>query len=166
MEIQKLREELKHALEYDSATGKFKWKASLSNRVKPGENAGFIHQKHGRLLIGFKNRGYQATHLAWLLTHGEWPSGVIDHVDGNPLNNRIDNLRDVPRSLNNQNQRGAQVKNKTGYLGVSWHKVIGKYHAQIQCLGHKKHLGYFSTPEEAHAVYLAAKREFHEGCTI
>ena len=158
---------LKQSLEYNPETGKFHWKAVRSRRIKIGDIAGTVDSSTGYHRIAFEGKKYKSHRLAWLFTYGKWPEGVIDHVDGNKLNNRIENLRDVDQSVNMQNQRKVQVSNKTScHLGVSFYEARGKFIAQIQLGGKQKHLGYFLTQEEASAAYLAAKRELHEGCTI
>lgn len=161
----KFLQDLQHCLSYNPETGEFHWKSSTNNRVKVGSPAGFVHPD-GRLYIGFQGKSHLSYRLAWLLTHNEWPSGVIDHIDGDPLNNRISNLRDVTCFVNMQNQRKANSDNKTGLLGVYLNKKSGKFIAQIGYKGKLKYLGSFSTPEDAHAAYLVAKRKHHEGCTI
>src|SRR6185369_5842834 len=100
--------------------------------------------------------------------HGEWPKHDIDHINGDIIDNRIANLRDVPRLLNMQNQRRAQAKNATGFLGVTQDKKRGTYHPKIRIPGEKnpRHLGTFRTAEAAHEAYLEAKRKLHAGCTI
>ena len=160
----KFLEDLRKSLDYNSETGEFRWKVS-AGRVRAGSPAGTV-QPNGRLYIQFQGKLYFAHRLAWLLTYGKWPDEMIDHLDGNPLNNRISNLRDVSRSVNNQNQREAGSDNSTGFLGVSFPKRAGKFRSRIMLNGKLKHLGYFPTAELAHAAYLAAKREIHEGCTI
>lgn len=158
--------DLKSALDYNPETGLFHWRVAVAKNVRAGSIAGSVDKQGGRLYIRFRRKDYLAYRLAWLLTYGNWPEGMIDHVDGNSLNNRIDNLRDVSRTVNGQNQRRAQSSNKTGLLGVSWHKNGCKFVAQIQIDGKKKYLGLFTTAEAAHSSYLAAKRKYHEGCTI
>ena len=162
----KTLKDLKHSLDYNPETGGFCWKVAVGKRVRVGSIAGNIGKSDGRLRIRFQGKNYQAHRLAWLLTHGKWPDGMIDHLDGNPLNNRISNLRDVSSSVNSQNQRKAQANNVTGFLGVYFHKRANKFLAQISLSGKNIYLGLFQTAEEAHAAYLAAKRELHEGCTI
>lgn len=155
---------LKKSISYDPKTGVFTWKIS-KGRVKDGIIAGGIGN-HGRLRIRFEKKDYAAHRLAWLITHGKWPNEVVDHIDGNPLNNRINNLRDVSRSVNMQNQRKANIDNKTGCLGVTYREDCKKFQAQITINGKQTYLGVFETSEQAHAVYLFEKRKHHEGCTI
>src|SRR5581483_2394257 len=87
---------------------------------------------------------------------GEWPTGFIDHADRNPSNNRWCNLRAATRSQNNANSiaRGPFEK---GVSLVARAKRAIKYKAQIRgVVGRVKHLGHFSTSQEAHAAYMAA----------
>ena len=107
---------------------------------------------------------YEEHRLVWLYHTERWPDEQIDHINGNPLDNRIENLRDVTRSVNMQNQRRATCKSKTGLLGVYPHRK--KFAAGITVDGKIQHLGVFANAHEGHAVYLAAKRALHEGCTI
>ena len=138
---EKFLEDLRQSLDYSPETGEFRWKIAVNGRAKAGNLAGCVHHD-GRLHIQFQGKLYQAHRLAWLLTYGEWPDEVIDHMDGNPLNNRISNLRDVSRSVNGQNQRKANSDNKTGFLGVTFRKKTAKFQAQITLNSKNKHLGY------------------------
>jgi hypothetical protein len=79
----------------------------------------------------------------------------IDHIDGNPSNNKLDNLRDVSHSVNLQNRKSATRKNKTGFLGVVKRK--NKYAAHITKNGKQVYLGLFDTPELAHKAYKENK---------
>ena len=159
--LQKLRD----ALNYSPETGEFTWKISKSGNRGVGSSIRTVDFK-GYLRVKFDNNSYYGHRLAWLLTYNKWPDGVIDHIDGNPLNNQISNLRDVSHSVNSQNQIERRSDNKSGFLGVSFDKNAGKFRAAIEVGGRSKHLGLFLKPEDAHVAYLAAKREFHEGCTI
>ena len=167
MNDQEFLEELKQVLDYNPATGVMTWKIDVANgKFRAGSLAGSVNKIDGRLRINFKGKIHLAHRLAWLLTHAKWPDGVIDHINGDPLNNCIKNLRDVSNTINQQNQREARSDNKTGMLGVSFCKRYDKFLAQIQLNGKKKHLGYFTKQEDARVAYLTAKREIHEGCTI
>ena len=91
-------------LSYDKDTGIFTWKKRSSSRAGKGSVAG--HIKSGRLVITLKQCVVKASRLAWLFIHKEWPRNEIDHINRDPLDNRIANLRVVNRSENCMN-RGA-----------------------------------------------------------
>lgn len=90
------------------------------------------------------------------LTHDEW----VDHIDGNTLNNRRDNLRLCTRSQNMRNQ-GANRRNTSGYKGVDWNKDRRVWRAHITVDNRKIYLGYFDTAEEAHKAYCEASAKYH-----
>ena len=89
------------------------------------------------------------------MTKGSWPSGQIDHIDGNKLNNAIHNLRDVPQSINMQN-RYLQRKKSGLPQGVRVRRD-GKFVCSIQ-------IGIYETPAEAGDAYMKAKLLLHSGC--
>ena len=162
-------EELRHFFLYDYATGLITWRVRVNSyrgKVKPGVEAG-IARPDGRIKIGLKGKEYFAHRIAWLMFYGTHPIHEVDHINGDPSDNRICNLREVVHSVNIENQRKARVDNKScGMLGVSFNKRAGKFSAQIRANGKKRHLGLFLTAEEAHEVYVEAKRQLHLGCTI
>lgn len=85
---------------------------------------------------------------------------IIDHKDGNPANNRKDNLRLCTGAENNHNQ--AKNKNNTsGFKGVSYHKPTGKYVARIIVDSKQIWLGRFDAAEEAHEAYCSAAIKYH-----
>jgi hypothetical protein len=152
-------------LSYNPETGVFTWRVKPNRRIRVNSVAGSISDT-GYRTIRLKRRPYKANRLAWLYMTGAHPKQVIDHIDGNPLNNAFNNLRDVTIAQNVQNQKRAHVRNKHGFLGVSWH-IAGKcWRARICVDGKHILLGYFKTPEEAHNAYLQAKRKYHLTCTI
>lgn len=155
---------LRELLHYNPDTGEFTRLVQTCGRALVGDIAGTDHVR-GYRRIRVENVSHMAHRLAWLHVHGEWPAGLIDHIDGNPGNNRIGNLRVVNSSLNQQNQRRARSDNRqSGLLGV--HPNYKKWSAGIRVNGKRIHLGSFDTPEEAHEAYLKAKRELHPTCTI
>lgn len=157
--------ELKKYLNYDHNTGIFTWIFQAGRRVKVGMVAGTV-KEDGRIEIALNRKKYKAHRLAWLYIHGEYPINQIDHINGNSLDNRINNLREATQQQNMQNKRAPQSNNKSGVLGVSFCKKSKKFMAQIGKNGKQKRLGYFVSPKEAHEAYLKAKRELHEFCTI
>lgn len=151
--------ELRALLAYDEHTGVFTWRKS-TGRCPAGKVAG-SSRACGYRLIAIRRRHYYAHRLAWLHFYGEWPDGNIDHIDGNPANNRIANLRACSQSENMQNQHRVRKDNKVGLTGVSWDKSRGLWQAAIQAHGARYPLGRFSSADEAHAAYLKAKDELH-----
>lgn len=155
-------ERLRELMDYDPGTGHFTHKPGQKWR-RAGKVAGAINNL-GYRLIRVDNRLYRAHRLAWLYVHGEWPAGEIDHINGKRDDNRIENLRDVTVSVNQQNRKRAAANGSTGLLGVSTAKA--RYRAAIALDGASFYLGSFDTAEEAHEAYLAAKRKMHAGCTL
>ena len=84
----------------------------------------------------------------------------VDHIDGDGLNNRRNNLRLATNAQNQFNQR-MRSDNKSGYRGVSFRKSDGTWTAQIKANGRRHYLGIYKTPEEAHAAYCKASAELH-----
>lgn len=159
-------ERIRELLEYDPSTGLFTWKVSTSNRVKVGDIAGTL--SYGYVAIGIDGKPRLAHRLAWMLFYGEWPACDIDHINGVRHDNRIENLRAVTRSVNMQNQRRGRGGNAGGLLGATrYHRSKSKWLAQIKdSSGRLHYLGIFPTAEEAHAAYVTAKRQMHQGCAI
>jgi hypothetical protein len=111
-------------------------------------------------IISVDYRAYMAHRLAWCISHGEWPASVVDHIDRNTLNNRIDNLRVAGITQNRWNSR-RRVDNTSGYKGVSKDFYTDKWLAQIWADGKHHRLGTFQTKEEAFAAYCDAGRRLH-----
>jgi hypothetical protein len=82
------------------------------------------------------------------LSNGEWPNGQVDHINGDRSDNRICNLRIVDSQQNCRNQK-LRKTNATGTMGVYFHKLTGKWTAQIMQSGKRIHLGLFDTKEGA-----------------
>ncbi len=155
---------LKH-LKYNSESGVFTWKLPTNVRVKIGDVAGCV-QERGYVKIKLLGELMWAHRMAWVVSKGKIPKNrVIDHIDGNPGNNSIKNLRLATRAQNSQNIKCAQVGNATGLLGVSKARN-GKFRARIRINGVEKHLGEFSKPKQAHACYIKAKRIHHSGSLL
>lgn len=87
-------------------------------------------------------------------------AAVIDHIDGNTLNNRRNNLRKATISQNGCN-RGAQRNNTSGFKGVTWCLTRRKWKARIGLKGKYYDLGRYDTREEAFEAYKAAASRLH-----
>lgn len=159
------RERLIQLLVYDRATGEFRWKVSRG-RSKAGSIAG-RKSRLGYTQIRIDGRIYMSHRIAWLYETGGAPNGDIDHINGEKSDNRIDNLRDVTRAVNQQNRKTAQANNNsTGLLGAYKTGTPGRYFARIRVDGKIHHIGVYGSAEEAHQAYLQAKRKMHIGNTL
>jgi len=153
--------ELIHRLDYDANTGKLCWKmrpdnASFSARYA-GKEAFTCIDRDGYRQGKFGNICYQAHRIIFKLVYGSDPA-LIDHINGNPSDNRIANLR-LATSAQNLANTSVRQNNKLRIKGVDYRN--GRFRAQIRILGKKHHLGSFDTPEEASAAYaMASKNHF------
>lgn len=156
-------DELRRLLSYDPKTGVFTRRVRMGNAFPAGQRVGTPGARC-YLVACVRGVSYLAHRLAWLYMTGAWPTGSVDHIDGDPRNNSFTNLRDVTHGLNLQNQRRKHINNQSGLLGV--YPKGGKWAAQITTDGKQRCLGTFDAPQHAHAAYLAAKREAHSTCTM
>ena len=85
---------------------------------------------------------------------------LVDHADGNGLNNRRSNLSPATVAENNRNA-ARRVDNTSGFKGVTWHSQRNKWRAQITAGGKQRSLGLFATPEEAAFAYAKASEQLH-----
>ena len=134
------QKELKEYLDYNSETGYFIWKID-TGRGRIGEKADYKNNK-GYIQIGIKNKFYLAHRLAFLWMEGYLPENGVDHVDRDKTNNKWNNLREVSQSCNAKN-RSLRSDNKSNIIGVSWHKMSGKWVSNIKANNKKIHLGLF-----------------------
>lgn len=143
---------------FEYRDGELWWKEPKKGRdlTKP---AGAV-SSHGYRVFGIKGRQFRLHRVVWLYHYGKWPKGHIDHIDGNKLNNNIDNLREASIKQNSYNQ-GKRKNNTSGYKGVTWHKGHQKWYASIKINGNSKYLGSFSCPKEAHDAYCEAAKIYH-----
>lgn len=154
--IELTQQRLKELLHYDAATGLFRWRhGDAPSKRLPWSMAGRSNEK-GYVIIDVDERQYRAHRLAWLYTHGRWPSDQLDHINGFPFDNSIRNLREVDNKQNHENVAVSRG-NTTGYRGVSWDKSRQKYLAKVTHNYKTINVGRFNTAEEAGAA-AAAKR--------
>lgn len=159
-------ERIREVFDYLPESGTLVWKHKTGRRVVIGSTAGHI-TPFGYISVAVDRIKYQAHRLIWLHQYGCWPSGDVDHINGNRSDNRLENLRDVSRRVNLQNRRDAMHKSASGLLGVTFRpNRKSKWVAEIVVDGVKKYIGAYSTKEEAHAAYISFKRVVHPGCVI
>ena len=169
--------EVSRLLRYDPETGKLFWLPRGAEwftdgyRSAAGNCANWNAKHAGMEAFTAVNKGgykigsvegslYRAHRVIWLLHTGDWPDDEIDHIDGNPANNRWANLRAATGSQNHRNIRAHRDASSV-YLGVSWYKPYGKWKAQIMACGRNKCIGYFADEEDAARAYDAAALIHH-----
>jgi HNH endonuclease len=168
------RQFLIEALDYNPETGLFTWKARPRHHFNcdrgmwqwngkyPGTPAGTKQKPnknydYERIKIHILGRTYPAHRVAWIITYGDIPDGMyIDHIDGDPKNNSISNLRLVTHSQNHRN-RSMPPSNTSGAVGVR--QANGKWTARVKILGKEIYLGRFETFEQAVEARRKASQE-------
>lgn len=157
--------ELKERLHYEPLTGIFTRLAYADVQGRPntryaGQEAGCTWtdeagRQYRRLnVLGYSLYGHR---LAWFYMTGEWVP-LVDHEDLDGVTDRWANLRSATKAQNAANCR-AHKSNPTGLKGVSFDGRRRRFAAQIHCGGRNTFLGYFDTPEAAHAAYAHAAAE-------
>lgn len=142
----------KSILRYDRGTGNFYRKVDIRGgrgNLKAGTIAG-CPDRLGYLTIVIRKRWWLAHRLAWAFEYGELPKGHIDHIDRNPSNNRIENLRVVTPRENAQNKaRNPEL------VGLTYSKRDGQWVAQAKINGKNTYLGSSKDRKKAKAIYDA-----------
>lgn len=156
------RKELFESL-FEYKDGELYWKVSKGT-AKAGAKAG-TKKPYGTNnadiyeFVTVDGKEYPAHRLIFEMFHGYAPE-FVDHIDRNPLNNKIENLRAASKSENLCN-RGATSLNTSGFKGVHFDKQKNKWAAEIVKEGKRTRLGFFSTAEEASAAYEAGSKAIH-----
>jgi hypothetical protein len=150
-------EVLQQTFFYDPASGLLYRR--LKNRLKvTGTRSG---PRLDRLQTFVSGRLVHVSRVCWTLHYGQDPfPHEIDHRNRNSLDNCITNLRIAGRGGNVRNT-GKRSTNKSGYKGVYWRADMGTWRAAITIDYKRVSLGYFDTPEQAHAAYCKAALELH-----
>jgi hypothetical protein len=155
---------LKELLHYAPNIGVFTWIVPrVGPKTRDNRAGSFAGAKYR--MIGIDGRRYMASHLAWLYMTGDWPTGIIDHINQDKLDDRWGNLRLSDPSRNRMNT-GLRSNNTSGIKGVHFNRKSRKWVMQISCRD-KKFISAHSTAEKAAQEYnrLAAKL-FNEHATL
>lgn len=151
---------LNQILSYDPGTGRFVWLVTKQPKFAvAGSAAGTITDK-GYLSIMVDRKRYSAHRLAWKIMTGEDPPSLIDHIDGDPMNNAFANLRCATYSQNVHNSC-ISSRNTSGAKGVSLCCKTGRWKAYIASGGRYSWLGYHDSVEAASAAVDSARARLH-----
>ena len=154
------QELLKELVHYNPNTGEFHWKTRTSEHIPNNHHQSWNAKYAGKLMSNSDGRGYYDSfilgihyklhRLAWFYTHGDVPL-VIDHINGDTYDNRLDNLRNVTMKINMRNQK-LNAKNTSGVMGVTWHNINKTWCVRIKTSGVNK--------------YLCSTKDFFEACCV
>lgn len=156
--------EMKAALHYCPATGYFTWTIQSGwqiAHVAIGKRAGSVVSGTGYWDVTWKGVAHKAHRLAWAFMYGPPdPKKVIDHINGDRLDNRIANLRLVSGSQNGLNQKALSSRTASGCSGVYWSPKDRRWFAKIVVDKKQIHLGNHRTLEEAIAARIAGRKRY------
>lgn len=165
------KEEITKYLKYDESTGKLFWKRrDVLNFKSDGDAKAFnnrfadkeagTHRDNGYVNIELNRVHYLAHRLVWVIHNGKDPIYQIDHINGRPDDNRIENLRLATPKQNNRNSK-RNATNVTGVKGVSWNAERGQYYVSIRTDGKRKYIGRYNSLEVAKIAYREAADKYH-----
>lgn len=143
-------------ISYEELCKRFRYCQTTGAIIGKQSNRALGHiDKYGYVQITVSRRRVAAHRVAWCLHYHEWPLFIVDHIDGDRSNNRIDNLRKATPTENAQN-RSVSSKKLSDYKGVDFHKHCNKWRARIKTAIGTLHLGHFESEEEAAKAYRTA----------
>lgn len=166
-------EYLRECFEYNPESGELIWKKrprwhfkdiracnSWNNKNSGKAAASLGINKNGKkyLSVGVSGKIYRAHRVIFKLHYQSEPQ-QIDHIDGNGLNNAINNLRSVNQVGNARNHRKPS-NNTSGHVGVYWDAKSKKYRASIRVMGKSHNLGFYPSLEEAALARRKANVQF------
>lgn len=149
------QEYIRYLFEYHE-DGLLIWKVNKAKRTKIGDIAG-CYSPCGYYYVGIDDKNYKLHRLIWIYHHGYISENLIDHRDKNPLNNRIENLREISSQCNNRNSKDF-ITNTSGVKGVSWTSDRSLWYSCITIYGKTISLGRYDDFTEAVCVRLAAEQ--------
>jgi hypothetical protein len=147
---------LKELFEYQD--GHLYWRKSHCSAVKVGAKAGCINSE-GYLIVGYKYKKYLVHRIIWVM-HGNEPVPLVDHINSDKLDNRIENLRAADPTINTQNAK-LRKDSTSGIKGVSWQKQTGTWVGQIWHKNKLYRAGSFSDKAQCAKAVRRLREELH-----
>lgn len=152
------QEEAHRLFEYKDGVLYWKERPKASRKPKGDMEAGTA-SGHGYKKLAYQQKKYYAHQVIFLMQHGYIPE-LVDHIDGNTNNNKIENLRASNKSLNACNSKLA-LNNTSGHKGVTWHKGGKKWMASIVFNKRSIYFGLFDDFDLACLVADEARVLYH-----
>jgi hypothetical protein len=146
-------------LGYNPETGELTRKVTTNSRAQAGFKAGTLNP-NGYYRAMIDGRILMVHRVAWKMATGQEPPATLDHIDGNPGNNRLSNLRPASFSQN-QHNRGNDPRNKSGHKGICWNKAKQKWRAEIKRNGVRAYHAEFEKLADAVNAITEARRKIH-----
>lgn len=144
---------------FDYKDGQLYWKVTRNNYVPKGTKAGCLDTK-GYLSVRINRKKHMLHRVIFLMHKGYLPE-YLDHINGNPLDNRIENLREATMAQNNYNKKMPKT-NTSGFKNVFYDKDTKKWRVRINVNGVKVHFGYHKDLEVAKRVAIEAREKLHK----
>jgi hypothetical protein len=141
----------------------FSYDHELGRLRRRGRIVGWHHKHVGYRYVSVGGVYYKEHRIIWVIAHGVWPVGQIDHINGNKTDNRIENLRDVTGTQNQWNIRDSNKNNRTGVRGVVYRAHEGVYEARYRLHGKRVYIGRFASIDAAAEAYLKATEKIRSG---
>lgn len=143
---------------FDYVDGELYWKQKVSPKVVVGNLAGDIC--NGRRRIRLNKKSLLAHRIIFMMHYNYLPS-LVDHIDGDITNNRIENLREATYSQNQQNRKLGK-DNTSGYKNVQWKKQKQKWMVEVKKDKNRIFVGYFDDLELASFAAEEARIIYHK----
>ena len=143
---------------FDYKDGNLYWKEKVSDKVVIGSKVGSL--KHGRPSTKINKKDYYLHRLIFCMHYGYFPE-MVDHIDGNILNNKIENLRGCNKFENARNSK-RPITNTTGVKGVQWKKDKNKFKVEIWVDKKPRFFGYYDSLDEAKLIAISARNKHHK----
>jgi hypothetical protein len=156
MSIELTQDYVKQLFEY--CDGKLFWKEKIADKIKVGSEAGTNHAEYAQIRI--HGKAYKTHRLIFLYHHGYVPK-ILDHIDENKFNNRIENLRECSVAENMRNCKLNGKRASTGHKNVSFDKRCNIYYVRIVVNGKLKNMGTFKNLELADLVAHEARDKYY-----
>jgi len=152
------QELLQETFSYDN--GNLYWKIVRCSKLKIGQKAGWVGKK-GYLYVRVNYKAYAIHRLIWILHNGDIKNNyIIDHIDRDILNNKIENLRLATCSQNNQNS-SKRTTNKSGYKNIYWSNSRSRWMVRCNVEGRSKGGGSYILLDDAVKAAIALRKKFH-----